>query len=243
MARRNNKKFSDPLDIVYKADKIGTIDYDEYISLVKNFEINMSIAPFFMILVDLATRKVIYVTQSISQVLGYSKEEWMGIELLQIFKKYHPDSLVTQPSLFKTLVDFFKNINIRKRIGYSFSYNIQIKHKNNHYCHLLLNNRCIKYDSSGRPRLVLVSCFDMNSYISNNEQILTIYKITANSFKQVYKTIFYSEYERGILTHKEVEIWSYIQKGYTGKEIAELLNISIHTVNTHRKKIYKKLAN
>jgi DNA-binding CsgD family transcriptional regulator len=65
--------------------------------------------------------------------------------------------------------------------------------------------------------------------------------MTANATKKVYSATFFSEYERGILTRKEVEIWNYIQKGLTGKEIAETLNISVHTVNTHRKKIYKKL--
>ncbi len=43
------------------------------------------------------------------------------------------------------------------------------------------------------------------------------------------------------LTERELEIIRFIAKGYTNKEIADLLFISAHTVNTHRKNIMAKL--
>ncbi|MEJ5264518.1 MAG: LuxR C-terminal-related transcriptional regulator [Bacteroidales bacterium] len=241
MGRKKKKTVNDPLDIVYEANSILPIDYEPYFQSIKGCENPMYWAPYFLILIDIATRKIVYVSPSVQNVLGYTQEELTNIDLSQLFSKYHPDTLATQESLFRTLVDFFEDINIRLRPKYLFSYNIRIKHKRNHYVHLLLHNRCIKYDPSGRPRLIFVTCFDMTHYTNNNEQVLTIYKITENNTRKVYSYTFYSEYERGILTRKEVEVWNYIQKGLTGKEIAEALNISVHTVNTHRKKIYKKL--
>lgn len=44
------------------------------------------------------------------------------------------------------------------------------------------------------------------------------------------------------LTTREIEIVRLIAKGLIAKEIASELNISVHTVYTHRKKIMKKLA-
>ncbi|MCS6823213.1 MAG: response regulator transcription factor [Cytophagaceae bacterium] len=44
------------------------------------------------------------------------------------------------------------------------------------------------------------------------------------------------------LTLRELEIIQLIAKGLKNKEIADLLNISQHTVSTHRKNIFKKLS-
>jgi len=44
------------------------------------------------------------------------------------------------------------------------------------------------------------------------------------------------------LTRSEMKICQYIQSGYASKEIADALNISFETVQTHRKNIRKKLG-
>ena len=43
------------------------------------------------------------------------------------------------------------------------------------------------------------------------------------------------------LSHSEVEIVRYIADGKTTKEIAEIKLLSFHTINTHRKNIFRKL--
>ncbi len=44
------------------------------------------------------------------------------------------------------------------------------------------------------------------------------------------------------LTEREIEVLSYIAQGYINKEIADLMDISITTVITHRKNIVNKLG-
>lgn len=44
------------------------------------------------------------------------------------------------------------------------------------------------------------------------------------------------------LTGREIEILHLIQKGRLSKEIADKLNISIHTVNIHRQNLLHKLG-
>ena len=45
-----------------------------------------------------------------------------------------------------------------------------------------------------------------------------------------------------ILSPRETEVLTYIAKGFSFNEIAELLGMSAHTVTTHVKRIYQKLA-
>ena len=43
------------------------------------------------------------------------------------------------------------------------------------------------------------------------------------------------------VTEREIEIIKYIAEGFSNKQIADKLNLSTHTVNTHRKNIMNKL--
>ena len=59
----------------------------------------------------------------------------------------------------------------------------------------------------------------------------------------VYKIDFQSlKYEPSNLSDREIQIIQYIAEGYTNAQIAAILYISNHTVNTHRKNIMKKLG-
>lgn len=45
-----------------------------------------------------------------------------------------------------------------------------------------------------------------------------------------------------LITEREKQVLEYIAKGFSYKETAELLGNSVHTVSSHAKKIYQKLA-
>ena len=51
---------------------------------------------------------------------------------------------------------------------------------------------------------------------------------------------FTNSNESGQLSERETDVWHFIAKGFSNKETADKLNISIHTVNTHRKNIMEK---
>lgn len=61
---------------------------------------------------------------------------------------------------------------------------------------------------------------------------------------KLYKIIL-TEYEKynpcfSKLTNREIDIIKYLANGIHSKGISQALNISEHTVKTHRKNIYKK---
>jgi DNA-binding NarL/FixJ family response regulator len=43
-----------------------------------------------------------------------------------------------------------------------------------------------------------------------------------------------------LLSDREIEVLQLLAQGFTNKQIADHLNISVHTVNTHRKNISQK---
>lgn len=57
-----------------------------------------------------------------------------------------------------------------------------------------------------------------------------------------YKSVDLLKEELISLSEREIEVVKYISEGYTNAQIAAILYISNHTVNTHRKNILKKLS-
>jgi DNA-binding CsgD family transcriptional regulator len=66
-----------------------------------------------------------------------------------------------------------------------------------------------------------------------------------NYIRLIYQpeTYEYSQFENiQIISTREIEILKYVALGYTNKEISDKLNLSVHTVITHRKNITFKLG-
>jgi len=63
----------------------------------------------------------------------------------------------------------------------------------------------------------------------------------ARKVVQTFQQIGKSRQETENLTQRETEIISYLAKGYHDKEIADTLFVSVETVRTHIRNIYKKI--
>jgi DNA-binding NarL/FixJ family response regulator len=63
----------------------------------------------------------------------------------------------------------------------------------------------------------------------------------ARKVVQTFQQIGKSSKETEILSERETEILSYLAKGYQDKEIAEKFFLSVKTIRTHLRNIYKKL--
>jgi DNA-binding NarL/FixJ family response regulator len=62
-----------------------------------------------------------------------------------------------------------------------------------------------------------------------------------NEFFSEIKPFYEKAVDNSPLTFREIQVLKLIAKGFTGKKISETLNISTHTVDSHRKKIFMKL--
>lgn len=102
-----------------------------------------------------------------------------------------------------------------------------------------------KIFSSIKNIKVLKLCFENNSVIDNSTiglfeyQLVILQKINqiVQSFLQVT-----SEVNNSDLTKREIEVLKHVAKGISNKEIANSLNISVHTIISHRKNICEKIG-
>lgn len=86
--------------------------------------------------------------------------------------------------------------------------------------------------------------------IGNDELLQVLNTITIDSFyisdslksNAEKKKLFADKFVNKLkLTEREIEILRYLAKGKSSADISEMLHLSTHTVNTHRKNILRKL--
>lgn len=94
-----------------------------------------------------------------------------------------------------------------------------------------------KLDQQGRPLLSTGMCFES---VLDFQGVRGIVRLNTD---QGQRTLFDETISHVMekLTKKEKEITQYLMKGHSRKEVADHMNISYLTVNTHVKRIYKKL--
>lgn len=91
----------------------------------------------------------------------------------------------------------------------------------------------------------------VKGYINKNqevEELLQALKVVAEDklylppeFDSIYKKLKSFHTKPAVLTPRELEVVNYIAREFTTNDIAEFLNITVNSVETHRKNIFLKL--
>jgi hypothetical protein len=196
---------------------------------------------FFYVFIDLVKMRYQYISPSVETITGYSADTFMKEGVNFIFSVYHPDVILTQKAIHAEVTDYLSKIPVKDRVNFKFSYDLRLKKADGKYIRLLQRNRFVKFDKQGRPLLMFVVCHEITDHLLDSRQLLLITRSKKGKEDVVYRKEFFTEYENGILTKRETQVRKLISDGYSSKGIALKLNISLNTVLTHRKRIYKKL--
>ena len=172
-----------------------------------------------------------------SQDLRIVAEASDGFELLRVLKQYDVDMVLLDISM-----PGLRGIEAAREIKIShpdIKVLILTMHKKKEYVRHAFSAGADGYllkDATGDE------LFDAIGAIRNGENYVS------NAFSKELTSELIQLYRSGgklkaeVLTHREKEVLKLIAEGKSSKEIADLLFISIYTVNNHRAKIIKKLG-
>jgi DNA-binding CsgD family transcriptional regulator len=154
----------------------------------------------------------------------------------EILKKIHPDDKIKK---YIHELRFFKLLDLMKpeeRTEYSVLSRLKMKDKNEVY--KFIQHRMFYFYSPYNLKLRFALCLynfalDQSQHQPSDFLIINSTKgeIVVED-KLVYKNI---------LSQRELEVLKFVGEGFTSKEIANFLSISINTVNRHRQNILEKL--
>jgi DNA-binding CsgD family transcriptional regulator len=205
-------------------------------SKVNNEFIDILEKPFLqkecVYILDFSKNRITY-KNGFKNLLGYENED---ITLDFLASKIHEeDKELVNKIRISTATFGLKNPD--KKCDYKLSLTYRVKRNDSTYANILNETTIYEADENGK----LISILNRLSDISFMRiPIYVNWNVGGNEIDtEAFKKEIYKEYQN-FFTKREVEVIRQISKGCTNKLIAVKLNISEHTVATHRKHILKK---
>ncbi|MFC3879960.1 LuxR C-terminal-related transcriptional regulator [Algoriphagus namhaensis] len=183
-----------------------------------------------------------FFTENVEDLVGYPSSIFRKAGMEAAFTMIHPDD---RPELFRFQEIVFKafhGLTLKEKQSFEFSYTTRWVHRTSKEVFWMLG-RVKPYfiDENGNFAMDLhvivrldhtpkISSYDWNySYVKEDRERVVVSKNRPSD--QPIK-----------LTKKEKQIAGFILEGFSSKEVADKLHISVNTVGTHRKNILKKLG-
>ncbi|WP_066225217.1 response regulator transcription factor [Formosa haliotis] len=189
-----------------------------------------------------------YVSESIMNVLGITPEE---ATIEKIVSTALLDDLELLEKKEEVIKDFFLNFcNSEQRLDYKALYTYRMKDFNNEIKNMLHQVTVLSLDNNNLPQHAISIHTDISHV---QQQSLSKISFMSLSGEKSYYNIDVSEgiFNPNItcknsmnllelLTNRELEIVKLLSKGFSTNQISDKINVSVHTVQTHRKNINKK---
>lgn len=190
-----------------------------------------------VVLSDLRTNVSYVYYGGFSRMLGFDgdrKESRLSsIWEEEIFQLIHPDDLAGKHLQELCFFHFIKHQPKRKRGDYYLTSKLRMKAKTNSY--IPVSHRMFYIPVPSGDTLWLALCLYSPLLFEIPANCVIINSATGQI------TELGKQNGTQILSAREKQVLSLINKGLTSKDIADLLSISIHTVSRHRQEILGKL--
>lgn len=219
-----------------KSSPLSDLNIDELVSQV------LLPGPFYHYILDSPTLTFDKCSASTQEILGTSLEN-KSLEVL--FERVHPEDIPFVLSCEKYVADFISNkISPDKVTSYKFSYAFRVKGLNGTYRQFLVQNLTVKSTPNGSLLKVLGIHCDISHITNSNNYKLSI---TGINGEPSYLGININSADasespatNNPFTIREMDVIRLLLQGYISKEIAEMLNISKETVDSHKKNALRK---
>ncbi len=212
-----------------------------YINIIEQVARLFSAGSFYFYIMNFDTLEMEYVDGRIESVLGINQKEF---NLNKFFEIIHPEDLKQLHNKEEKAVDFILNkIPIDDILRYKVVYVMRLRHTDGSYKTILQQSKTLTLSDDGKVQQVLGIHTDviyLNMPVDHKISFIGDDRPSYYAMSGDKKFIPIEFNYHKLYTKREKEILSNIAQGKTFNEIAKFLNISPHTINTHKKNILKK---
>ncbi|WP_165764456.1 LuxR C-terminal-related transcriptional regulator [Flavobacterium aurantiibacter] len=201
------------------------------------------VGEYYYYIFNPATASFEYVSDNVRNVMKVEKTTDFTPQY--VFENMHPDDQNRFLAHEQKVLQFFSSLTPEQVLKYKVSYDYRLRCGDGSYKWILMQTVTIQSDDSGAVIRVIGVQTDI-SHLKTNNQPSGLSFIGLDGEKSYYNVpvneiITVEINENTInLTSREKEVLRKIVEGKTSSQIADSLFISIHTVNSHRKKILQK---
>lgn len=189
--------------------------------------------------VDVFKKRYDFASDSFSHIFGYNSA-WIKTikrqgDLLE--ERIHPDD---RGQLIKYQIEhgqFIYSLPQEERNDYQQIFQIRIRNSKQQYLNVVSRQQVIEKDRSGKAWIIM-GIMDVSP---DQTPVEKVRRTVINRKTGEILSLALTPTEKQ-LTNREKEILLLIRQGFLSKEIADKLNLSIYTVNNHRKNILARLG-
>lgn len=214
---------------------------EQLIEIIDQVSSLFSAGQVYYCILNFETHEFDYVSDGVRSVLGIEPDSYTIEHFFSILNPEDNEKMYEKEAV---VFDFFNHRLTREEMPlYKVSYLMRLRHSDGHYKTILHQSRTINISNEGKIQQTLVVHTDISylnipfdhniSFIGKNRQ--SYFSIGTTAPYEFIENKFKAQF-----TNREIEILAKIAKGNSFTEIADLLDISPHTINTHKKNIMKK---
>ena len=183
-----------------------------------------------------------YISKNLFACLGIDPKTLETKGMRYFWSRIHPEDIDKWLQALNTLMEFtLEKVDELDRNRMSYCWNYRFKHANGRYVNIIQNTTPLEFDSQMKPIIGLAHYTVIHSKIVMPVTATAKYLNKNNAYETIYYSNFSQKLLEGGLTNRERDIVRLLVLDYSSKKIAEKLNISPNTVDTHRRNILKKL--
>jgi DNA-binding CsgD family transcriptional regulator len=183
-----------------------------------------------------------YVSKNFKACVGLDPDMLKAQGMRYYWSRIHPDDLKIWINALDYLMEFTLNsIDREKRKRTNYTWNYRFKNANDVYVNIIQNTNPLAFDSKGKPTVGFAHCIVLDPNINIDISASVKYLNDYNEYETIFFKNFSQKLFNDLISDREREIVHLLALNYSSKEISEKLNISPHTVDTHRRNILKKL--
>lgn len=196
--------------------------------------------PFYYYIVNLAHVKIEMVSAGVCKVLGIESPEIFTAEY--IYDNIHPEDKGRFVAHEQKVTEFFNDLPPEKIMRYKVSYDYRLRAADGNYKWILMQTVTIQSNEEGAVIRVLGVQTDITDLKPDHKPSgLSFLGLDGEpSFHNVPIDETMPEPCKANFSPREKEVLQHVLSGRSSVEIAELLYISKHTVDSHRKNILSK---
>lgn len=199
----------------------------------------ISLSKYVFVVIDIKKMQYLHVSSNVKDISGWTQEDYMkgGVEFaFSVIRKEAQPGII---HFSKLINEYFKMLPAQERQDYRCYWDYQVTGPTGANT-LLQQDYALRYDEEGAISILLAICTYIKNYKNDKSMHL---RLTNGKENLIY------EFELGknklnkleALSNRELEIAQLINQSQDSIYIADKLNISVLTVNTHRRNMLKKL--
>ncbi|NLN32350.1 MAG: hypothetical protein GX159_01980 [Flavobacteriaceae bacterium] len=194
------------------------------------------IGEYFYVIFNTQKAEMEYVSPQSFHLIGCKPEDFT---LQHMMENVHPEDSPYYLNYERTAVEFFTQLDPSDFFNYKFSYDYRISTSSGEYKRVMQQVIPLFYFPDGGARTLGIFTDISHLGIQGIPKLSFIGMNGAPSFYNYHERNGFKKAE-ALLSRRERKVLSEVIQGHSSSEIAQKLNLSIYTIQTHRKNILKK---